>query len=133
MKRVSSHQGRARGGAAALLALLPAIGLLAGAALRAAPLPAERALPTCPAVFAGRAAVPSGTAAGADERQPALQAFGGISLDQAVDLAQRRYGARVVRAEVSDAGGRRVYVLRLLSPDGRVWVVRVDAESGAME
>ena len=48
-------------------------------------------------------------------------------MDEAVDLAQRRYNARVVRAEVSERDGRRVYLLRLLSDDGRVFNVRVDA------
>lgn len=57
----------------------------------------------------------------------------GVSLDEAVDRAQKRYKARVVRAETSESGGRIVYVLRLLSEeDGRVWTVRVDAQSGQM-
>jgi uncharacterized membrane protein YkoI len=57
----------------------------------------------------------------------------GISLDEAIDRAQKRYRARVVRAEQSQSGGRVVYVLRLLSDeDGRVFTVRVDAETGAM-
>jgi hypothetical protein len=56
----------------------------------------------------------------------------GLTLDRAVALAEQRYHARVVRAEVSDAAGRRVYVLKLLSEQGRVWTVRVDAETGAM-
>ena len=52
---------------------------------------------------------------------------------EAVDRAQKRYKARVVRAETSESGGRIVYVLRLLSEeDGRVWTVRVDAQSGQM-
>ena len=55
-------------------------------------------------------------------------------LDEAVDRAQKRYKARVVRAETSESGGRIVYVLRLLSEeDGRVWTVRVDAQSGQMQ
>ena len=56
-----------------------------------------------------------------------------ISMDEAVDMAQRRYNARVVRAEVSDRGGRRVYLLRLLSDDGRVFNVRVDAATGSIQ
>lgn len=56
-----------------------------------------------------------------------------MSLDEAIDMAQRRYNARVVRAEVSERDGRRVYVLRLLSDDGRVFNVRVDAATGAMQ
>ena len=56
-----------------------------------------------------------------------------VSMDEAVDMAQRRYNARVVRAEVSDRGGRRVYLLRLLSDDGRVFNVRVDAATGSIQ
>jgi uncharacterized membrane protein YkoI len=57
---------------------------------------------------------------------------GGISLDQAVDMAQRRYRAKAVRAETVRNGERRVHQIRLLSAEGKVWTVRVDAESGAM-
>jgi uncharacterized membrane protein YkoI len=52
-----------------------------------------------------------------------------ISLDIAIEQAEKRHKARVVRAERSEEGGRLVYVLRLLS-DERVWTVRVDSESG---
>ena len=55
----------------------------------------------------------------------------GISKDQAIEIAQRRYKARVVRVEASDNGGRRVYVLRMLSDEGRVWTVRMDAQTGS--
>jgi uncharacterized membrane protein YkoI len=55
----------------------------------------------------------------------------GISKDQAIEMAQRRYKARVVRADSSDNGGRRVYVLRMLSDEGRVWTVRIDAQTGS--
>jgi uncharacterized membrane protein YkoI len=54
----------------------------------------------------------------------------GISMDQAIEKAQRQYKARVVRADVSANSGRRVYVLRLLSDEGRVWTVRIDAATG---
>lgn len=56
----------------------------------------------------------------------------GISLDEAVQRAQRRYNARAVKAEVSGDGERRVYVIRLMNDSGRVWTVRVDAQSGNM-
>jgi uncharacterized membrane protein YkoI len=36
-----------------------------------------------------------------------------------------------VRAEAADNGGRRVYVLRMLSDEGRVWTVRIDAQTGS--
>jgi hypothetical protein len=57
----------------------------------------------------------------------------GISLDEAVSMVERRYKARVVRAEVEQEKGKTVYVLRLFNEgSGRVWTVRVDAASGSM-
>ena len=56
----------------------------------------------------------------------------GISLDEAVSRAERQYKARVVRTEVQDEDGRKVYVLKLLSEDGRVFTVRIDAATGRM-
>lgn len=52
-------------------------------------------------------------------------------MEQAVRLAQRRFRARVVRAETEMQGDRTIYVLRMLDDAGRVFAVRVDAESGA--
>jgi uncharacterized membrane protein YkoI len=56
----------------------------------------------------------------------------GISLDEAVSRAERQYRARVVRTDVVDEDGRTVYVLKLLSEDGRVFTVRIDAATGRM-
>jgi uncharacterized membrane protein YkoI len=58
---------------------------------------------------------------------------GGMSLDQAVAMVQRRYNARVVRAEESREGDDVVYRIRLLSEDGRVFTVRVNARTGQMD
>jgi uncharacterized membrane protein YkoI len=55
-----------------------------------------------------------------------------ISLDDAVRMAQNRYGAKAVKAETVTNGGRRVHQIRLLSAEGKVWMVRVDAETGSM-
>jgi uncharacterized membrane protein YkoI len=55
-----------------------------------------------------------------------------ISLDEAVARAERRFNARVVRAESQNSDDGVVYILRLLNDSGRVWTVRVDADSGAM-
>lgn len=60
-------------------------------------------------------------------------AFGALTLDQAVRMAQARYGARVVRADTERNGDRVYYRLRLLSSDGRVFSVRVDAQTGEMQ
>lgn len=57
----------------------------------------------------------------------------GLTLDEAVQRAERRYHARVVKAEAHNNDGRTVYVLRLVSNDGRVFTVRVDAQTGNMD
>lgn len=56
----------------------------------------------------------------------------GISLDEAVRMAEAQYRARVVRTDVQDEDGRKVYVLKLLSEGGRVITVRIDAATGRM-
>lgn len=67
------------------------------------------------------------------ERRGALaEVRDGISLDEAVSRAERQYRARVVRTDVQDEDGRKVYVLKLLSEDGRVFTVRIDAATGRM-
>jgi uncharacterized membrane protein YkoI len=83
------------------------------------------------AAFGGsvHAAAPTATPATALLRL----AGGGISLDQAVQMAQARYNARVVRAETTREGDRVYYRLRLLSSDGRVFSVRVDAQTGSFQ
>jgi len=53
-----------------------------------------------------------------------------MTLDQAIEMAERRFHARVVRAGVEESAGQRTYVLRLINEQGRVWTVRVDAQSG---
>jgi uncharacterized membrane protein YkoI len=63
---------------------------------------------------------------------PAKTMRDSISMDEAVSRAERQFRARVVRAEATERDGRLVYVLRLLSDDGRVFTVRIDASSGAM-
>jgi hypothetical protein len=84
----------------------------------------------------GVAAAPPGTSGFAPRDGLPTPGFGlrplaEVSLDQAVQMAERRYAAKVVKVAVSEVDGRRVYVLRLLSDQGRVWTVRVDAGSGS--
>ena len=43
-----------------------------------------------------------------------------------------RYNARAVKAETVSQGDRRVHRIRLMSSDGKVWHVHVDAQTGAM-
>lgn len=84
------------------------------------------------APFGHAHSVPGPQPAGAAAAGPALVAaiHDGISLDEAVSRAERQYHARVVRTDVQDEDGRKVYVLKLLSEDGRVFTVRIDAQSG---
>jgi uncharacterized membrane protein YkoI len=57
----------------------------------------------------------------------------GLTLDEAVARMERQYKARAVRAEEERRDGRIVYRIRLLSGDGRVFDVTVDAATGAVE
>ena len=57
----------------------------------------------------------------------------GLTLDEAVARMERQYKARAVRAEQEQRDGRTVYRIRLLSSDGRVFDVTVDAATGAVE
>jgi len=56
----------------------------------------------------------------------------GLSMDQAVKMAEQRFKARVVRAETRRDGERTIYILKLLNEAGQVWTVRVDAANGAI-
>ena len=87
-------------------------------------------------LLAGLAAVAgaaeSGSGAFADAAASVHVRYGQLTLDQAIEMAERRFHARVVRAGVEEANGQRIFVLRLLSEQGRVWTVRVDAQSGSI-
>jgi hypothetical protein len=54
----------------------------------------------------------------------------GVSLDEAVSIVRKRYGGRVINARTSNDNGRKVHVIKILSDEGRVREVRVDAQSG---
>jgi uncharacterized membrane protein YkoI len=83
-------------------------------------------------IIMGAGALGVGTPARAQAPGRAPAAARGMTLDEAVSMAERRFHARVVRAESQQDGGRTVYVLRLLNDSGRVWTVRVDADTGAV-
>jgi uncharacterized membrane protein YkoI len=96
---------------------------------------APRKLPLAALLFAAAIAAMSATGAHAanpghgrgGERPLAERA---LSLDEAVAQAERRYRARVVRAEEKRRGERVEYRIRLLGDDGRVFEVRIDAATG---
>lgn len=62
----------------------------------------------------------------------AQQLGGGLSLQQAIQIAQGRYQGRVVRADTVMRGGRVMHEVRILGDDGRVRTVRIDAQSGEL-
>jgi uncharacterized membrane protein YkoI len=76
--------------------------------------------------------LPAQTLPGEELVDGLVRASAGMSLDQAVSMVERRFKARVVRADARQEDGRTVYVLRLLNDSGRVWTVRVDASTGAL-
>jgi uncharacterized membrane protein YkoI len=81
----------------------------------------------CASVSLGLAGL---SAAAPRPEPPPARTSAELSREQAVALVEKRYGARVVRTEFLDQDGRHVYVFRLLSAAGKVWVVRLDAHSG---
>lgn len=59
-----------------------------------------------------------------------LQRGGGLSLQQAIRIAESRYQGRVVRADTTVRNGRVVHEIRILGDDGRVRTVQIDAQGG---
>lgn len=53
-----------------------------------------------------------------------------VSLDAAVAMVRQRYGGKVISAKTVGKPGNRVHVIKVLSDEGRVRTVRVDAQSG---
>lgn len=53
-----------------------------------------------------------------------------VSLDQAVAMVRRQTGGRVIKASTRRSNGRAVHHIRVLTRDGKVFTVRVDAASG---
>jgi uncharacterized membrane protein YkoI len=58
-----------------------------------------------------------------------LGAQADTSLDRIVAAVEKQHQARVRKAEPATHNGRRIYVLRL-QKDGKVWEIKVDAETG---
>jgi uncharacterized iron-regulated membrane protein len=55
---------------------------------------------------------------------------GGISLDEAVSRVRRQTGGKILSAETSRVDGRRVHRIKVLTEQGRVQRLQVDARSG---
>jgi uncharacterized membrane protein YkoI len=84
------------------------------------------------AVTCGHGVCAAAAPEGRPDPERIILAQGGISLNQAIAMVERRYKARVVRSDVRQEGDRKIYVLRLLDDAGNAQVVRVDASSGAI-
>jgi hypothetical protein len=58
------------------------------------------------------------------------QRSGGISREQATEMARSRFQGRVVSARTLQMGERTVHEIRILGDDNRVHIVRIDAQTG---
>jgi uncharacterized membrane protein YkoI len=59
-----------------------------------------------------------------------LPAWAALSPDDAAAVAQRQTGGRVLAVERSDAGGRPVWRVKVVTPGGEVRVILVDVATG---
>ncbi len=62
-----------------------------------------------------------------EERQP-----GPADLEEAIEIALKRYGGRATRFETVVRDGKTVHEVRVLGEDGSVRTVRIDPETGAI-
>lgn len=60
----------------------------------------------------------------------ALPASAAVSRDDAAAVAQRATGGRVLAVEAADAGGRAVWRVKVVTPNGAVRVILVDMATG---
>lgn len=59
-----------------------------------------------------------------------LPAWADVSRDDAAATAQRSSGGRVLAVDKTDQGGRAVWRVKVLTPQGEVRVILVDVASG---
>ena len=62
--------------------------------------------------------------------QPASSEGRGISLDEAVARARRQSDGKILSAETVRVDGRRIHRIKILTTDGRVTRMEIDADSG---
>lgn len=53
-----------------------------------------------------------------------------VSLDQAAAMVRRQTNGRIIKASTRRSNGRAIHHIRVLTRDGKVFTVRVDATSG---
>ncbi|WP_240900964.1 PepSY domain-containing protein [Thioalkalivibrio sp. XN8] len=76
--------------------------------------------------------VPAQARPPADPGLRLAQADERVSLAAATRMVQQRFGGQVLRAETRRDDGRVVHRIRVLTEDGRVRTVQVDAATGRM-
>jgi uncharacterized membrane protein YkoI len=64
---------------------------------------------------------------------PAPAAAPAMTMNQAVKMAEKKFHARVIKAETQKDGGKSIYVLKLLNDTGHVRTVHVDAATGSVQ
>lgn len=62
-----------------------------------------------------------------------LPAWADVDRDGAAAAAQKATGARVLAVDKADSNGRAVWRVKLLTPQGEVKVLLVDAASGRVQ
>ena len=60
----------------------------------------------------------------------ALPVWAAVSRDDAAAIAQQQTGGRVLAVERMDAGGRPAWRVKVVTPNGEVRVVVIDAATG---
>jgi uncharacterized membrane protein YkoI len=67
----------------------------------------------------------------ADEKDPEREP-GPANLEEAIQIALKRYGGEAASANTVVRDGKEVHEIRVLGEDGRVRLVRIDPETGAI-
>ena len=60
----------------------------------------------------------------------AIPAWADVSRDDAASVAQQTSGGRVLAVEMAEQAGRPVWRVKVLTPQGEVKVILIDAASG---
>lgn len=62
-----------------------------------------------------------------------LPAAAAVSREQAAAVAQRETGGRVLSVDRADAGGRGLWRVKVVTGNGEVRVIHVDADNGKVQ
>jgi uncharacterized membrane protein YkoI len=65
-----------------------------------------------------------------DAARHAFETGKALPFERILDRARREHPGRLLEAEIEKEGGRLVYELRILAPDGRIGEWRYDARTG---